>query len=69
VLRRTFGSEREEVTGERRNFHNEELHKFYSSPNARVIKSERTRWVWYLAHMRENAYKIVVRKPEDKRPL
>jgi hypothetical protein len=44
VLRRIFGSERDEVTGERRKLHNEELHDQYSSPNiVRVIKSRRMR--------------------------
>ena len=42
VLRRIFGPRRDEVTGERRRLHNEELNDLYSSPNlVRVIKSRR----------------------------
>jgi hypothetical protein len=46
VLRRIFGPKRDEVTGEWRKLHNEELHILYSSPNIiRQIKSRRMRWV------------------------
>ena len=46
VLRRIFGPKRDEVKGEWRKLHNEELHNLYSSPNiVRVIKSRRMRWV------------------------
>jgi hypothetical protein len=45
VLRRIFGSKRDEVTGKWRRLHNEELNDLYSSPNIiRVIKSRRMRW-------------------------
>jgi hypothetical protein len=50
----------------------EELHKFYSSLNMiRMIKSRRMRWVGHGARMEEkrNAYRILVGKPEGKRPL
>ena len=69
VLRRIFGPKRDEVTGEWRKLHNEEL---YSSLNiVRVIKSRRMRWVGHVARMRERrgVYRVLVEKPEGKRPL
>ena len=54
VLRRIFGPKRDEVTGECRRLHNEELNDLYSSPNiVRVIKSRRMRWAWHVARMGE----------------
>jgi len=54
VLRRIFGPRREEITGERRRLHNEELNDLYSSPNiVRVIKSRRMRWAGHVARMGE----------------
>jgi hypothetical protein len=72
VLRRIFGPKRDEVTGEWRKMHNEELHNLYSSPDIiRQIKSRRMRWAGHVAHMGEErkAYKVLVGKPEGKRPL
>jgi len=72
VLRRIFGPRREEVTGEWRRLHNEELHHLYSSPNnLRVIKSRRMRWAGHVARMGEErgVYRVLVGKPEGKRPL
>jgi hypothetical protein len=72
VLRRIFGPRRDEVTGDWRKLHNEELHNLCSSPNIiRMIKSRRMRWVGYVARMGKtrNAYRISVGKPEEKRPL
>jgi len=52
VLRRIFGPKRDEVTGEWRKLHNEELNDLYSSPNiVRVIKSRKMRWAGHVAQM------------------
>jgi hypothetical protein len=67
VLRRIFGTRRDEVTGDWRKLHNVELHKLYLCPNvSRVIKSRRMRWAGHAARMGEkrNEYRILVGKPE-----
>jgi hypothetical protein len=72
VLRRIFGPKRVDVTWGWRKLHNEELHNLYSSPNIiRMMESRRIRWVGHVARMGEqrNAYRILVGKPEGKRPL
>jgi hypothetical protein len=72
VLRRIFGPKKDEVTGEWRELHNEELRDFYSSPSIiRIIKSRRMRLARHVARMGEkrNAYRLLVGKPEGKRPL
>jgi hypothetical protein len=72
VLRKMFGSKRDEVTGGWRKLHNEELRDFYNAPSIiRIIKSRRMRWVGHVARMGEkrNAYRLLVGKPEGKRPL
>jgi len=60
------------VTEEWRKVHNEELNDLYSSPNiVRVIKSRRMRWAGHVARMgeRKGVYRVLVWKPEGKRPL
>jgi hypothetical protein len=72
VLRRIFGPKREEATGEWRRLHNEELHDLYSPPNIiRVIKSRRMRWAGHVARTggKRGTYRILVRRPEGRRPL
>jgi hypothetical protein len=53
VLRRIFGPKQDEVTGEWRGLHNEELHNLYSSSAIRAIRSRRMRWEGHVARMRE----------------
>jgi hypothetical protein len=67
VLRRIFGPKRYEVVGEWRKLHSEELHNLCSSPD--IIR--RMRWAGLVACMRQerNVYKVLVGKPEGKRPL
>jgi hypothetical protein len=66
------GSKRDEVAGEWRTLHNEELNDLYSSPTiVRVMKSRRMRWTGHVARMGEgrSVYSVLVGKPEEKRPL
>ena len=72
VLRRTFGHRRDEVTREWRKLHNEELNVMYSSPNiVRVVKYRIMRWEGHVARMgeRRGVYRVLMGKPEGKRPL
>jgi hypothetical protein len=60
------------VTGEWRKLCNKELHDLYSSPRIiRVVKSRRMRWAGHVTRMgeRRNAYRLLVGKPEGRRPL
>jgi hypothetical protein len=69
VLRRIFGPKRDEVTGEWRKLHNEELNNLYPSTNIiPVIKSRRMRWAGHVARVGERAgvYRVLVGKPEAK---
>jgi len=69
VLRSIFGPRRDEVTGEWRRLHNEELNDLYSSPN--IVRVRRMRWAGHVARMGEERelYRVLVGKPEGKRPL
>jgi hypothetical protein len=72
MLRRIFGPKRDVETGGWRKLHNEEFHNLYSSSNIiRMIKSRWMTWVGHVARMGKmrNAYKILVGKPEGKKPL
>jgi hypothetical protein len=72
VLSRIFGPKRDEVTGEWRKLHNEELNDLYCSPNIfRVIKSRILRWAGHVARTGESRgiYILLVGKPEGMRPL
>jgi hypothetical protein len=60
------------VTGRWRKLHNEEMHNLYSSPSTiRIIKSRRMRWAGHVARMggKRNVYRLLVGKPEGKKPL
>ena len=72
LLRMMFWPKRDEVTGDWRKLHNEELNDLYCSSNIiREIKSRRIGWTRHVARMgkRRGAYRILVGKPEGKRPL
>ena len=72
MLRKIFGSKKEEFMGEWKRVHNEELHGLYSSRNIiQVIKSRRMRWARQMERMgdRRGAYRVFVGGTEEKRPL
>jgi hypothetical protein len=71
VLRIIFGPKRDEVTGEWRKLHSEELRILYSSPDIRQVKSRRMKWAGHVARMGEEKklYKVLVGNPEGKRRL
>jgi hypothetical protein len=65
------GSKRKE-DGSWRKLHNDQLHSLYSSPHiVRAIKSRKMRWAGHVARMGEGSgiYRVLVRRPEGKRPL
>jgi len=72
VLKRIFGPKRDKITGEWRKLNNEEFNDLYCSPSiVRVIKSRRMRWAAHVVCMVERrcVYRVLVGKPEGKRPL
>jgi hypothetical protein len=72
ILRRVFGPNRDEVTGEWRKWHSEELHNLYSYADIiRQVKTRRMRWAGHVARAGEERkmYKVLVGKPEGKSPL
>jgi hypothetical protein len=72
VQRRIFGPKKDEVTGEWRKLYNEELNDLYCSHKiVLVIKWKRMRWAGHVARMgkRRGVYRVLVGKPEGKRPL
>ena len=71
-LLRRIGPKRDEVTEEWRKLYNKELNDLYSSPNiVRLMKLRRKRWAGHVAIMgeRRGVYRVLVGKPEGKRPL
>jgi hypothetical protein len=71
VMRRIFGPKRDEVTEEWRKLHNEKLHDLYTSSTILWMIKSRMRWAGHVARMGEGRgmYRVLVRKPEGKRPL
>jgi hypothetical protein len=71
VLRRIFELKRDEITEKCRKMHSKELQNLCKSPDIRQTKSWRTRWAGHVARMGQgrNVYRVLMRKPEGKRPL
>jgi len=72
MVLRIIGPKRDKVKREWRKLHKEERYDLYSSPNiVWVIKLRKTRWVGHVAHMgeRRGVYRVLVGKPDGKRPL
>jgi hypothetical protein len=71
VLRKVFGPNRDEVTGEWRILHSKELYDRYSLPNIICVINSRTSWVGHVARMggEERCLQDFVGNPERKRPL
>jgi len=71
VLRRIFGPKRDEVTGQWRKPHNEELNDLYCSPNIVQVIKLRMRWAGHVACLGKGRgiYRVLVGKPEGRRPL
>jgi hypothetical protein len=71
VLRRIFGPKKYEVIGEQRKLHNGKLHNLYSSPNiiSRSNQGKYDGWGMWHSRKRTKVYKVLVGRPEGKRPL
>jgi hypothetical protein len=72
VLRRTFGPRRDEVTGGVRKLQMVKLRNLYSSPSIiRMVKLRSVRWAWHVTRLeaKSNACRLLVGKPDGKRPL
>jgi hypothetical protein len=72
VLRKIFMANTDEVTGEGRRLRNRQLNDLYCSPNIIwVMKSRTMRWAGHVARMRDRrcAYRILVGRPDGKRPF
>jgi hypothetical protein len=72
IMKESFHEINNDIEIRGRKFHNEELRDLYSSPSIiRIIKSRKMRWAGLIARMREkrNVYRLLVGKPEGKRPL
>jgi len=71
VLRRIFGPKREEITGEWRRLHNEELYDLYLPNIICVIKSRKMRWAGHVERTEDTrgAYRDLVGRPKGKRPF
>ena len=72
VLRKIFGPKRDDENGEWRRLHNGELHDLYGRPDImRIVKSRRLRWAGHVTRMgnERGAWKLLVGKPEEKRPV
>jgi len=72
LRRKIFGPKRDEITGEWRKLHTEELNDLNCSPNiVRVIKSREMRWEGHVARIgdRRGAHGVLVEKPEGRIPF
>jgi hypothetical protein len=71
VLRRIFGPKRDEVTGDWRKLHNEELNDLYCSHKIVWVIKSRMRWAGNVAHIgeRRGAYSVLIGKPEGRSSL
>ena len=71
VLKRIFGPKRDEVTGEWRKTHNDDLNDLYPSPNIVPVIKSRIRWAVHVARTgkKRGVYMVLVGRLEGKKPL